>query len=108
MKFPHCVFLGHVLFNFDEIILPRYYECIFMFILKNIWALFLLQYFFAMTYKMNDQVHFFHFSVEKSLQNSGDQKEAVLSIGLLRSLLQRLTEIREWYEILHQRTVTVT
>ena len=48
---------------------------------------------------------FFYFSVEKSLQNSGDQKEAVLSIGLLRSLLQRLTEIREWYEVLHQRSL---
>ena len=47
--------------------------------------------------------------VEKSLQqqnySNNDQREAVLTIGLLRSLLQRLSDVQEWYGVIHRRSL---
>ena len=47
--------------------------------------------------------------VEKSLQqqnySNNDQREAVLTLGLLRSLLQRLSNVQEWYGVIHRRSL---
>ena len=42
------------------------------------------------------------------MQNSYEQKESVLSIGLLRSLLQRINEVQDWYEVIHQRSLLLS
>ena len=45
--------------------------------------------------------------VEKALQSHQDPKEAILAVGLLRSLLQRRSKLDlvEYYTILHQRSI---
>ena len=45
------------------------------------------------------------FTVEKALQSLDDPREAVLALGLLRGLLQRLSNVKDWYSILHQKSI---
>ena len=51
---------------------------------------------------------FLTISVEKALQDHEDPREAVLALGLLRGLLQRLPEVTEWHDILHQRSLVMS
>ena len=46
--------------------------------------------------------------MEKALQGHEDPREAVLALGLLRGLLQRLPEVTEWHDILHQRSLVMS
>ena len=46
--------------------------------------------------------------VEKSLQSLDDSREAVLALGLLRGHLQRLTNLKDWYSILHQKSILMS
>ena len=46
--------------------------------------------------------------MEKALQGHEDPREAVIALGLLRGLLQRLPEVKEWMGILHQRSLVMS
>ena len=58
------------------------------------------------TYNLQFQIHI-SVTVEKALQSLDDPREAVLALGLLRGLLQRLTNVEDWYSILHQKSIVM-
>lgn len=53
-------------------------------------------------------IYFSIFLVEKALLGQGDPKEAVLALGLLRGLLQRLPDVQYWFPILHQKSILMS
>ena len=76
---------------------------------KLLWHLLWIVIFSYFTYffRIFEILILFHlfFTVEKALQSLDDPREAVLALGLLRGLLQRLSNVKDWYSILHQKSI---